>query len=242
MRAGAAASTAALLCRARSQVEPRPAVVAVVSGGNVAPKQAAAILARMKTEIHPEYVLATVTCSCGNTFQTRSTKPELHVEICSNCHPFYTGKQKLDRHGRPGGALPAPPRARRARKARRLVASRAMATVGGQAVLEGVMMRGPGNWAVAVRTPTARSRRSAGRSTRRWRGTGPSGCRSSAASSPSASRSRSASARSRSPRTTRPRRRASDGRATRTSRPSSRAARSSSRSRSRSASPCCSSR
>src|SRR3989441_5579033 len=49
----------------------------------------------MKPEIHPEYVLATVTCSCGNTFQTRSTKPELHVEICSNCHPFYTGKQKL---------------------------------------------------------------------------------------------------------------------------------------------------
>ena len=49
----------------------------------------------MKADIHPEYVLANVTCSCGNTFQTRSTKPELHVEICSNCHPFYTGKQKL---------------------------------------------------------------------------------------------------------------------------------------------------
>ena len=49
----------------------------------------------MKAEIHPEYVIATVTCSCGNAFQTRSTKPELHVEICSNCHPFYTGKQKL---------------------------------------------------------------------------------------------------------------------------------------------------
>jgi len=55
----------------------------------------------MKTEIHPEYVVATVTCSCGNTFQTRSTQPELHVEICSNCHPFYTGKQKiLDTGGR----------------------------------------------------------------------------------------------------------------------------------------------
>ena len=49
----------------------------------------------MKADIHPEYVVATVTCSCGNTFQTRSTKPELHVEICSQCHPFYTGKQKL---------------------------------------------------------------------------------------------------------------------------------------------------
>ena len=49
----------------------------------------------MKTDIHPEYVLATVTCSCGNTFQTRSTKADLHVEICSACHPFYTGRQKL---------------------------------------------------------------------------------------------------------------------------------------------------
>jgi large subunit ribosomal protein L31 len=49
----------------------------------------------MKTDIHPDYVLANVRCSCGNTFMTRSTKPELHVEICSACHPFYTGKQKL---------------------------------------------------------------------------------------------------------------------------------------------------
>ena len=51
----------------------------------------------MKADIHPEYHLTTVTCSCGNSFQTRSTStnPELHVEICSQCHPFYTGKQKL---------------------------------------------------------------------------------------------------------------------------------------------------
>ena len=49
----------------------------------------------MKAGIHPEYVLAHVRCSCGNEFYTRSTKPELHVEICSACHPFYTGKQKL---------------------------------------------------------------------------------------------------------------------------------------------------
>ena len=49
----------------------------------------------MKADIHPEYVITTVTCSCGNSFQTRSTKSELHVEICSECHPFYTGKQKL---------------------------------------------------------------------------------------------------------------------------------------------------
>jgi large subunit ribosomal protein L31 len=50
----------------------------------------------MKEKIHPKYVQAKVTCgTCGNTFTTGSTKPELHVEVCSNCHPFYTGKQKL---------------------------------------------------------------------------------------------------------------------------------------------------
>ena len=49
----------------------------------------------MKKDIHPQYFDCTVTCSCGNTFKTRSTKKELKVEICSNCHPFYTGKQKL---------------------------------------------------------------------------------------------------------------------------------------------------
>ncbi len=56
---------------------------------------AARLEAAMKTEIHPEYVPAHVRCTCGNEFWTRSTKPELHVEICSNCHPFYTGRQKL---------------------------------------------------------------------------------------------------------------------------------------------------
>src|SRR5436190_16734115 len=49
----------------------------------------------MKTEIHPEYVEAHVRCTCGNEFTTRSTQSEIHVEICSNCHPFYTGRQKL---------------------------------------------------------------------------------------------------------------------------------------------------
>jgi len=49
----------------------------------------------MKSKIHPQYYDCTVTCSCGNTFKTRSTQKELKVEICSNCHPFYTGKQKL---------------------------------------------------------------------------------------------------------------------------------------------------
>jgi large subunit ribosomal protein L31 len=49
----------------------------------------------MKADIHPDYVEAKVVCSCGNTFATRSTTPELRVELCSECHPFYTGKQKL---------------------------------------------------------------------------------------------------------------------------------------------------
>ena len=49
----------------------------------------------MKKDIHPKYVETTVTCSCGNVVQTRSTVETLKVEICSNCHPFFTGKQKL---------------------------------------------------------------------------------------------------------------------------------------------------
>jgi large subunit ribosomal protein L31 len=50
----------------------------------------------MKEGIHPDYQDVKVVCSCGNTFQTRSTlKDELHVEVCSACHPFYTGKQKI---------------------------------------------------------------------------------------------------------------------------------------------------
>jgi large subunit ribosomal protein L31 len=49
----------------------------------------------MKKGVHPEYVECRVTCACGNTFLTRSTKKEVRVEICSQCHPFFTGKQKL---------------------------------------------------------------------------------------------------------------------------------------------------
>jgi large subunit ribosomal protein L31 len=50
----------------------------------------------MKPEIHPNYNEITVTCACGNSFQTRSTMTDtLHIEICSECHPFFTGKQKL---------------------------------------------------------------------------------------------------------------------------------------------------
>ncbi len=49
----------------------------------------------MKKGIHPEYHKVTAQCVCGNTFETRSTRKDLHLEICSNCHPFFTGKQKI---------------------------------------------------------------------------------------------------------------------------------------------------
>jgi large subunit ribosomal protein L31 len=55
----------------------------------------------MKSGIHPDYVETTVKCGCGNSFQTRSTRPELKVDICHECHPFYTGKLKyVDTAGR----------------------------------------------------------------------------------------------------------------------------------------------
>jgi large subunit ribosomal protein L31 len=74
----------------------------------------------MKTGIHPEYLEASVACACGNTFKTRSTKGSFNVDICAECHPFYTGKQKLlDSAGRierftkkyAKNAPPAPPTA-----------------------------------------------------------------------------------------------------------------------------------
>jgi large subunit ribosomal protein L31 len=50
----------------------------------------------LKTETHPNYDVTTVTCSCGNSFETRSTKPgDMHIELCNECHPFFTGKQKV---------------------------------------------------------------------------------------------------------------------------------------------------
>ncbi|NIM99573.1 50S ribosomal protein L31 [Candidatus Saccharibacteria bacterium] len=49
----------------------------------------------MKAKIHPKYFETTITCACGNVIKTRSTVKDLHVEICSACHPFFTGKQKL---------------------------------------------------------------------------------------------------------------------------------------------------
>lgn len=55
----------------------------------------------MKQGIHPNYINATVTCTCGNSFQTRSAQKEIRVEVCAACHPFYTGQQKiLDTAGR----------------------------------------------------------------------------------------------------------------------------------------------
>jgi len=72
----------------------------------------------MKEGIHPKYEASRIACSCGHIFETRSTRGEIHVEICSSCHPFYTGKQKLmdvagrvDRFNRRYGkkaAAPAP--------------------------------------------------------------------------------------------------------------------------------------
>ena len=55
----------------------------------------------MKQGIHPDYQLTTITCACGNVLKTRSTRKEVRVEICSACHPFYTGTQKIiDTEGR----------------------------------------------------------------------------------------------------------------------------------------------
>jgi len=49
----------------------------------------------MKPKIHPKYVESTITCACGNVVKTRSTRPKMNVDLCSACHPFFTGKQKL---------------------------------------------------------------------------------------------------------------------------------------------------
>lgn len=55
----------------------------------------------MKSKVHPEYYMADAICACGNKFKVGSTKKELHVEICSSCHPFYSGKEKtIDTAGR----------------------------------------------------------------------------------------------------------------------------------------------
>jgi large subunit ribosomal protein L31 len=53
------------------------------------------VTGKVKPDIHPKYMKATVHCACGETWETRSTRQEIRLEICSNCHPFFTGKQKL---------------------------------------------------------------------------------------------------------------------------------------------------
>ena len=88
----------------------------------------------MKAEIHPQYVDCTVTCSCGNTFTTRSTKSEMRIDICNACHPFYTGNQKLidtggrvqrftDRFGSAREAVAAREAARKAERAAKVAAA-----------------------------------------------------------------------------------------------------------------------
>ncbi len=49
----------------------------------------------MKAEIHPDYVDAIITCSCGNRIETRATKDQMHIDVCSECHPFFTGEQRI---------------------------------------------------------------------------------------------------------------------------------------------------
>lgn len=49
----------------------------------------------MKTGIHPQYVVSTVSCACGNTWQTRSTKESVHLDVCSRCHPYFTGEARI---------------------------------------------------------------------------------------------------------------------------------------------------
>jgi len=49
----------------------------------------------VKAEIHPEYVDAIITCSCGNRIETRATKDQMHIDVCSECHPFFTGEQRI---------------------------------------------------------------------------------------------------------------------------------------------------
>jgi large subunit ribosomal protein L31 len=76
-------------------------VAAQISGGRLRPARKHREGVIVKEGIHPNYKEVEARCACGNTFMTRSTKPELHLEICSACHPFFTGRQKLiDTEGR----------------------------------------------------------------------------------------------------------------------------------------------
>ena len=117
----------------------------------------------MKEGIHPKYHNVLVSCACGNKFETRSTKSEIRLEMCSACHPFFTGKQKLiDTAGRIERFQEKYGRSQRRRVTQSAKSETLMADtkskaspedilVGGQAVIEGVMMRTPYAYAVAVR-------------------------------------------------------------------------------------------
>jgi large subunit ribosomal protein L31 len=121
----------------------------------------------MKENIHPKYGEAVVRCACGETFTTGSTKEELRVEICSKCHPFFTGKQKLvdtggrverfrKRYGMAEKEHPFDPEIQiRVPLVCIFLGGGNMkkCTIGGQAVMEGVMMKAPDFMAIAVRQP-----------------------------------------------------------------------------------------
>ena len=72
-------------------------VISMVMTGTLIVHNKTQEISKMKTEIHPAYKAIKVMCSCGNAFETRSTtsKDEIHTDVCSSCHPFYTGKQKI---------------------------------------------------------------------------------------------------------------------------------------------------
>ena len=118
----------------------------------------------MKQGIHPDYQIANVHCSCGNTFQTRSTVSEIRAEHLLELPSVLHGQAEARGHRRPRRAVPAPVRedagsaaGAPSRRSRRVSAADADRTrphlYGGQAVIEGVMMRGADHWAVAVRRP-----------------------------------------------------------------------------------------
>ena len=113
----------------------------------------------MKAEIHPEYVDCTVTCSCGNTFTTRSTKSSMRIDICNACHPFYTGNQKLidtggrvqrftDRFGSAREAVAAREAARKAENAAKY-AAKAEAEAAKAAAAEAEAVEAPAEEAAA---------------------------------------------------------------------------------------------
>src|ERR1700691_3467535 len=82
------------ILRSRQQIRVQGVAMQLFNSASILPQQLYEV--SMKAGIHPEYKQITVTCTCGNKFETRSTiGQDLQVEVCSNCHPFYTGKQKI---------------------------------------------------------------------------------------------------------------------------------------------------